>query len=233
MSYCLNGLTIPPRSDNQAPPVFPPLILRLVNSMVYYGLTLNVGSIIEGDIYLNFFIISVLEVVCYFLLVLFLTGPIGRKPVFCICVLLGGVACLATALPIVLRYNAAWINTVLSNLGKFFITCSFALVWIYTPELIPTTLRQSGLGICSMTGRIGGIISPYIGSLGSSISGPIGQTFPLLVFGSTAILCGISALFLPETAKRKLPETVEEAEEMSWRSQKTKSTADVEKPRPC
>ncbi|RUS90445.1 hypothetical protein EGW08_001786 [Elysia chlorotica] len=204
----------------------------LVNTLVYYGLTLNVGSIIEGDIHLNFFIMSVSELVSYILLVLFLTGPTGRKPVFCTCVLLGGLACLATAVPIVLETNIAWINTVLSNMGKFFITCSFALVWIYTPELIPTTVRQSGLGICSMTGRIGGIISPYIGSLGSTIGGPFGKTLPQLVFGFSAILCGILALFLPETARRKLPETVEEAEGMSWRSSRRKAT-DAEKPRPC
>ncbi|GFR75892.1 organic cation transporter protein [Elysia marginata] len=202
----------------------PVLLLRLiilaygwlVNSMVYYGLTLNVGSIIEGDIYLNFFIMSVLELVCYVMLVFFLTGPFGRKRVFCACILLGGVACLSTMFPIVLEWDVAWMNPVLSNLGKFFITSSFALVWIYTPELIPTRVRQSGLGICSMTGRIGGIVSPYIGSLSDSIPGPVGQVLPLVVFGSTAILCGILALFLPETANRKLPETIEEAKAMSW-----------------
>lgn len=218
----------------------PALLLRLVilaygwlvNSMVYYGLTLNVGSIIDGDIYLNFFIMSCLELVCYLMLVFFLQGRAGRKPVFCTCILLGGLACLSTIFPIIFNWDATWINSMLSNLGKFFITSSFALVWIYTPELIPTRVRQSGLGICSMTGRIGGIVSPYIGALGDSIPGPLGRLIPLLVFGSAAILCGVMSLFLPETANRKLPETIEEAQAMSWRDRKRKSAEDL-KPRPC
>ncbi|GFO12340.1 organic cation transporter protein [Plakobranchus ocellatus] len=191
----------------------------LINSMVYYGLTLNVGSIIEGDIYLNFLVMSVLELIAYVCLVLSLAGTLGRKPVFCVCVLLGGLACLSTILPIVLEVDASWINMVLSNLGKFFITSSFALVWIYTPEVLPTQLRQSGLGVCSFTGRVGGMISPYIASLNTVIAGPMGRVLPLLIFGLAAICSGMFSLFLPETSRRKLPETLEEAKSMKWRKQ--------------
>lgn len=37
---------------------------------------------------------------------------------------------------------------------------AFATVYIYTAELFPTTIRHSLLGICSMTGRVGSILSP-------------------------------------------------------------------------
>jgi len=44
--------------------------------------------------------------------------------------------------------------------GKLCITMAFATVYIFTAELFPTTLRHSLLGICSMTGRVGSILSP-------------------------------------------------------------------------
>lgn len=37
---------------------------------------------------------------------------------------------------------------------------AFATIYVYTAELFPTTLRHSLLGICSMTGRVGSILSP-------------------------------------------------------------------------
>ncbi|KOX77959.1 Solute carrier family 22 member 21 [Melipona quadrifasciata] len=44
--------------------------------------------------------------------------------------------------------------------GKWCITMSFSTIYIYTTELFPTNLRHSLLGICSMTGRMGSILSP-------------------------------------------------------------------------
>lgn len=44
--------------------------------------------------------------------------------------------------------------------GKLCITMAFATVYVFTAELFPTTLRHSLLGICSMTGRVGSILSP-------------------------------------------------------------------------
>lgn len=44
--------------------------------------------------------------------------------------------------------------------GKWCITMSFSTIYIYTAELFPTNLRHSLLGICSMTGRMGSILSP-------------------------------------------------------------------------
>ncbi|GFR60473.1 RNA-directed DNA polymerase from mobile element jockey-like [Elysia marginata] len=46
------------------------------------------------------------------------------------------------------------------------------------------------------------------------IDGPLGKAAPLLVFGAAAVLAGILDLLLPETRRRQLPETVEEAENM-------------------
>ncbi|RUS88324.1 hypothetical protein EGW08_003895, partial [Elysia chlorotica] len=184
-----------------------------VNSMVYYGVTLNMGSMIPGDIYINFLIISLLELVSH-LTVRVVLRWVGRRPFYSALVLIGGGACLATVLPIVLKYESDWLVISLSNVGRFCITAAFNVMWLYTSELLPTPSRQSGMGVCSFVGRIGGVISPYIVSLQTVVGGRFGEASPLLVFGSTAVVAGVVCLFLPETARRRLPETVEEAENL-------------------
>ncbi len=69
---------------------------------------------------------------------------------------------------IVLEYFVA----VLSNLeismvmmGKFAITCSFTITYVFTAELLPTAVRNVGLGVGSMAARLGGIAAPYAGLL--------------------------------------------------------------------
>ncbi|GFO38187.1 organic cation transporter protein [Plakobranchus ocellatus] len=185
----------------------------IVCSMVYYGVTLNIGTIIEGDIYTNFLIMAILELAAYCIIPITLKY-VGRKVFYCACVLVGGGACLATIVPLLIGTDQEWINMCLSNLGRLSIAGAFAIIWLYTSELLPTPARQSGIGFCSFTGRLGGIVSPYIATLDTLVDGSVGKTLPLLVFGAAAVVAGLLSLLLPETGKRKLPETVEEAENM-------------------
>ena len=55
--------------------------------------------------------------------------------------------------------------TVLTLLGKLCTTFAFAAIYIYTCELFPTTIRNLGLGLCSLCGRIGSALAPIIISL--------------------------------------------------------------------
>ena len=52
--------------------------------------------------------------------------------------------------------------TSLSMIGKLGSSAAYAIVYIYSAELMPTVLRQSGLGFCDMAGMAGGMIAPYI-----------------------------------------------------------------------
>ena len=71
----------------------------------------------------------------------------------------------------------------------------------------PSFNRAAGIGMSSMSARIGGIIAPLI-----LIFGDYWQPLPLIVFGSVAVIAGLLVLFLPETKGRTLPETIEEGE---------------------
>ncbi|XP_013061478.2 organic cation transporter protein-like [Biomphalaria glabrata] len=182
----------------------------IVASMVYYGLSLNVGNL-SGDLYLNFFLSGVVELLSYFLCLIFLDKA-GRKLLQCLFMLTAGIACVCTLFPVLYgTKDLSWITLVLSLVGKFGSSAAFAIIYIYTVELFPTVMRNSGLGLCSVMARIGGILAPYIADIGHVISGDMAVVLPLLIFGGASIFAGLLALLLPETANKMLPDTVEDA----------------------
>ena len=48
---------------------------------------------------------------------------------------------------------------VLSMVSSFCVSASFAMLWMWTSELMPTTVRNAGVGSCSFVARIGGVSS--------------------------------------------------------------------------
>ena len=65
---------------------------------VFSGLSLNVSNL-GGDVYLNFFLTSIAEIIG-FLLCMPLLDRVGRKPVYIVSLLSGGIALVLTIFPI-------------------------------------------------------------------------------------------------------------------------------------
>ncbi|XP_029034446.1 solute carrier family 22 member 21-like isoform X1 [Osmia bicornis bicornis] len=175
----------------------------LTNTFVYYGLSLN-SVAFAGDKYTNFILVALVEIPAYFL-TWFLTDYIGRKATLSSSFLLSGAFCLA--IQFVPADSLSFLPLILYMGGKWCITMSFSTVYIYTAELFPTNLRHSLLGICSMTGRMGSILSPQ-----TPLLAQIMPELPLILFGCMALSAGLLSLFFPETLGTKLPDTVWEAE---------------------
>ncbi|XP_060567474.1 organic cation transporter protein-like isoform X4 [Ruditapes philippinarum] len=181
-----------------------------VVSMVYYGLGLNVGNL-NGDIYVNFAINSSMELGAYLLCLLTL-NKVGRKVLHAGTMILGGVACLCTIFTVLYADESLyWVTVVLSNVGKFGVSAAFAVIYVWSAELFPTNIRNSGMGSSSMFARVGSMVSPYIADLGTFVEGSFGKALPLIVFGGLSVLAGLLSLFLPETSGRILPENIEDA----------------------
>ncbi|XP_067674156.1 organic cation transporter protein-like [Haliotis asinina] len=198
-----------------------------VASLAYYGLNLNVQNL-SGNIYINFTISNTVELVSYITCMLLL-DRLGRKFVQCGCLLLGGIACVCTMFPVIYgKSSSDWVTVVLAMLGKLGASGTFATVYVYTAELFPTVIRNSGLGVSSFFARIGGMVSPYIADLGVLLGGDLKVALPLIVFGGLSIAAGLLTLFLPETLKRRLPETIEDAKNMRKKCPKTKSLLHTE-----
>uniref|UniRef100_A0A4W5NKG4 Solute carrier family 22 member 13b n=1 Tax=Hucho hucho TaxID=62062 RepID=A0A4W5NKG4_9TELE len=110
---------------------------RFVTSLVYFGVSLNVGHF-GLDIYLTQFIFGLAEILarlgCYTLL-----ERLGRRPCQAGTLFFGGAACLLIlAIP---EGDYRILMTVIAVTGKFAIAASFTIVYVYTAELYPTVVR--------------------------------------------------------------------------------------------
>ena len=61
-------------------------------------------------------------------------------------------------------YTLDWPIVTCAMIGKFCISASFAIVYVYSAEVFPTVLRTTGVGSSSMFARVGSIIAPYVGT---------------------------------------------------------------------
>lgn len=51
---------------------------------------------------------------------------------------------------------------VLAMFGKFAITVSYAIIYMYSAEVFPTTVRSASYGLSSTCGRIGAMLAPFM-----------------------------------------------------------------------
>lgn len=150
------------------------------NGFVYYGLTFNTNSL-AGDPSLNFFLSGLVEVPAYILCLIILYYS-GRK-MSLVGTMIGAGICF---LPIIVWPQ---FSSQFSMAGKFFITCSFAIIYLYSGEIFPTVARTVGLGSSSLFARVGAICAPFVKELGEHTS----REVPLVIFG---LLSFISAVLL-------------------------------------
>ncbi|KAK2582095.1 hypothetical protein KPH14_002797 [Odynerus spinipes] len=184
----------------------------LVNSGTYYGLSWHASNL-GGNDYLNFFISGAVEVPAYTFLI-FTLNRWGRKVILCGCMLISGLALLAT---LFVPADKPWMVVTLAMIGKLAITSSYGAIYVFTAEQFPTVIRNVGLGASSTFARIGGVIAPYVNHL-SEIWTPL----PLVIFGSCALSGGMMSLLLPETLNKKLPESIQDGELFGKKPSKSK-----------
>lgn len=187
-------------------------------SLVYYGVSLNVGNF-GLDIYLTQLIFGVVEVPAR-LGSLPLIQYFGRRIGLAGCLFFAGCACLVI---LAIPQDLPVVVTVLAVLGKFAATSNFSIVYVYAAELYPTTLRQSGVGLNSMFARVAGILAPLIRLLDV-----YHHTIPMLLYGIIPIAAGGLCLLLPETCNLELQDHAELTKPES-ESAATESHADLGK----
>uniref|UniRef100_F7GAM4 Major facilitator superfamily (MFS) profile domain-containing protein n=1 Tax=Ornithorhynchus anatinus TaxID=9258 RepID=F7GAM4_ORNAN len=170
------------------------LAVWFVDSLVYYGLSLNVGSF-GLDIYLTQLVFGLVELPARLGCVVVLQR-FGRRRCQAWTLIAGGGMCLII---IFIPSDFPVLITVLAVIGKFATTAAFTISYIYSAELFPTIIRQTGMGLVAMASRTAGIITPLIGLLRE-----YHPAIPMAIFGSIPILVGVLCFLLPETKDREL-----------------------------
>ncbi|XP_071019769.1 solute carrier family 22 member 6-A-like [Oncorhynchus clarkii lewisi] len=175
--------------------------LWFVNVLVYYGLSLNISDF-GMNIYLTQLIFGLVEMPARTITLFTLNR--SRRISQLAFLAVGGLACLLT---IFIPDDLSIIRTVLAMVGKFGITASLSIVYVYSAEVFPTVIRQSGIGMSSMCARAGGVLAPIIYLLRG-----VSKNAPMVLFGLCTLLGAALTLLLPETAHQPLADTIEDVE---------------------
>jgi len=181
----------------------------LIVAMVYYGLSLNSKNL-GGDRYLNGFLSGFVEVPAV-VVIIPLLARLGRVKCYSGTFIAGGICCCLVALVTAVTDKQGWaiaLSVAIGIVGKFLISMTFAIAYLYTAELFPTKVRNLAVGLASTFARIGSISAPYIVDLLGSINAGI----PVVIFGLCSFAAGVTSLMLPETLNKKMPESVAEIE---------------------
>merc|ERR1711934_219492 len=179
-------------------------------AFIMYGLALSWQNL-TGGLFLNFIIGTILDFPAK-TLAMVLTLKVGRKYPYMVCSMITGVMFLLTLFIERDKYPSNWPIVVLALIGNFSTTCCFAILYMYTGELMPTTVRAAGVGSSSLVSKVGGTLSTTVAALAE-----ISPIIPTLIFGSMAITSGLITFILPETKDRPMPATIDDVAKVEFK----------------
>ncbi|XP_041364028.1 organic cation transporter protein-like [Gigantopelta aegis] len=185
--------------------------LFFVISLSYFGTIFSTPTL-HGNRFLNLFISGAIEIPAL-LICTFVNRIIGRRIPICLFLLV--CSAMNTAVLFLPAHTAdgvdlAWLNITLVMIGKFGITGSYSIIYLYASEIFPTTIRNHALGIASFFENVGGICAPIV-----VYAAKTDVKIPLVIFAVGTVIGGILVLILPETHKRPLPQTISDV--VSWK----------------
>lgn len=130
--------------------------------LAYYVTTFNVPSL-TGDRFANFALGAAMEVAAYCVAFVALSRLGRRLPLFAF-LAVSAVACFTVAYILAGSGSDGGVYALVLVLSiKALLVASFCTMFLYTGELFPTAVRSAAIGICSLVGRIGSLLSAQVG----------------------------------------------------------------------
>ncbi|XP_059199000.1 organic cation/carnitine transporter 2-like [Centropristis striata] len=179
------------------------LILWLVwftSSLSYFGLSFNMSGL-NGNPFLNYFLVMIVEFPGYAASWL-AARSLPRRMSYISFNLLGALALLLIQITL---HTYPTVTLILVLVGKFGLLAGAGVLYMYTSELYPTIIRNTAMSSCAMFSRMGSSVSPYLLHLAVYY-----QFLPWIVVGSLSVLGVLVCIFLPETFRQPLPDTIQQ-----------------------
>jgi MFS family permease len=174
-------------------------------ALIMYGLALSWKEL-TGGLYLNFVIGTILDFPAKTLAMIFVLKT-GRKYPYMVGSAITGTMFLITIFIPRNHFAGNWPIVVLALTGNFCTTMCFAILYMYTGELMPTTVRAAGVGSSSLVSKIGGVLGTTVAALAS-----VHIAIPNILFASLALTSAALTFLLPETKGRPMPETLDDVD---------------------
>ncbi|XP_022075244.1 solute carrier family 22 member 13-like [Acanthochromis polyacanthus] len=171
-------------------------------NVTYYCLSFNVGKL-GLDVFMTQAMFGLSELPAH-IMSIWLLEVLGRKVSFMSTILMGGLMCiLLLAVP---QGNAVAV-TILATAGRFFTNWAASICNVYVQELFPTSFRQTASGLGSIASRAGGLLAPLLNMLAM-----YHWVIPIIIYSTLTLVSGALGIVLPETRRKELPDSTDEAE---------------------
>jgi len=96
------------------------------------------------------------------LLCIYVVRRFGRRSTIVVSALVYGASCMMIALVPKGDYYHDWPRVMLAALALSSMSVTFPALYLYSGELLPTVVRNGGMGASSMFARLGSMIAPFI-----------------------------------------------------------------------
>ena len=175
-----------------------------VSGLVFFGASFG-ASDFGGNLYLNFALTILIEIPANFIAI---DGceRFGRKKIIIYSMILSGIACVVVSLIPAGTARTDFIagRLIGGMLGKGFITISYSSMVVWSTELFPTIVRNSGMAILYVSTSFGSAAAPFVLDLDR-----IHGTLPFGLMGGLSAIASLLCLKLPETRGRPTVEVFE------------------------
>ncbi|XP_047226635.1 solute carrier family 22 member 5-like [Girardinichthys multiradiatus] len=175
-------------------------------SICYFGLSFSMSTL-YGNPFLNYFLLTAVELPAFFASWL-AARSFPRRLSFISFSLLGALALLFIQ---VTMHSHPDLTMFLVLLGKFGVLAGNGLVYTYTGELFPTVIRNTAMSSCAMFSKVGSSVSPYLLEMAG-----FNELLPWIIVGVLSLLNIFLCIFLPETFRQPLPDTIEQMPVTQW-----------------
>nr|KAG5697279.1 hypothetical protein BaRGS_031275 [Batillaria attramentaria] len=173
-------------------------------SMSFYGIIFGVSAL-SGNVFLNMFLLSVVEVPLT-LLTAVITVKLGRRWTASMFFFLASLAGFGILIADRLASGETKdsIISAVAICSKLFIAAAWCCMQTFSTELYPTVIRSLGVGAVNVAARIGGILAPFVLEMDTADD----AVKCYVIVGSIMAMSGLLVLLLRETKGRALADTL-------------------------
>jgi hypothetical protein len=167
-------------------------------AFTYYGISMGLKKS-KDDIFIDGYVVYGAEGISYMVVGIILSIPFfGRVRTLYIMLLLTSVSTCSYFF--MRKFELIPYDKILLFFARFSITSIFSIMYTYSTEVYPTTIRAKGLGINCLFARFASILVPVI----------VEFVDPFLIYATVCFIGFFFALMLPETLGKELEDEIHE-----------------------
>ncbi|ESO94816.1 hypothetical protein LOTGIDRAFT_117872, partial [Lottia gigantea] len=168
--------------------------------VVYWCLILGVQNM-SGNFYINFFLVSVIEIPAALLVLLWINKKnFGRRWSVASGNIVTSLGALGAIIATLTESSKAYYVNICVMISKFATTTAWSAMVPFTAELYPTVIRNLGFGCAGTASRVGGIVASQVMLLGGYM--------PYIIICILTAIDTCLILTLPETRGEILQDTL-------------------------